>query len=194
MGYLGTKPGNQVTTVIEDGAVTSAKIADGAITNADVSASAGIAASKLSGLAAVATSGSASDLTSGTVPTARLGTGTANSTTFLRGDNTWATVSGGSGTVTSVATGNGLQGGTITTSGTLSVACPSVGSVGSYALLANFSGSNIGVGSNFSGSVAPYTSAQTTGGETVQPSFPSGTWRAMGGFNPGNATVCCRVS
>jgi hypothetical protein len=32
----------------------------------------------------------ASNLASGTVPTARLGSGTANSSTFLRGDNTWA--------------------------------------------------------------------------------------------------------
>ena len=47
------------------------------------------------GLATIASSGSASDLTTGTVPTARLGSGTANSTTFLRGDQTYAAVTGG---------------------------------------------------------------------------------------------------
>lgn len=45
----------------------------------------------------------ATQLTSGTVGTARLGSGTANSTTYLRGDQTWQTISsgdtpGGSGT------------------------------------------------------------------------------------------------
>ncbi|MFV3127109.1 DUF2793 domain-containing protein [Niveispirillum sp. KHB5.9] len=37
----------------------------------------------------------AGNLTSGTVPAARLGSGTANTTTFLRGDNSWQTVTAG---------------------------------------------------------------------------------------------------
>ncbi len=49
-------------TALASDAVTSAKIADGTIVNADISASAAIAASKISGLATVATSGSYDDL------------------------------------------------------------------------------------------------------------------------------------
>ena len=62
----------------------------------------------------------ANNLNAGTVPAARLGSGSSITTKFLRGDNTWQTVSGGSGTVTSVATSGAITGGTITTSGTIS--------------------------------------------------------------------------
>ncbi len=62
------------------------------ITNTDFSnkaAAAGIGSASLSNL-------NASNLTSGTVPLGRLGSaGTPNASTYLRGDNTWATVVGG---------------------------------------------------------------------------------------------------
>ncbi len=57
----------------------------------------------------------ATNLATGTVPTARLGSGTANAQTFLSGDQSYKTA------VTSVTSGNGLTGGPILTSGTLSV-------------------------------------------------------------------------
>ena len=60
----------------------------------------GLSSSKLSGaLPAISgaslTSLNASNIGSGTVPTARLGTGTADSSVFLAGDNTWAAAGGG---------------------------------------------------------------------------------------------------
>ena len=65
-------------------------------------------------------------------------TGTANATTYLRGDGSWATVSGGgggNGTVTSVnanstVSGFTFTGGPVTTSGTLTLTGPSPGTSG----------------------------------------------------------------
>jgi hypothetical protein len=63
-----------LANLIADGVIGTSEIADDAVTNAKI---AGMDAAKLSG----------------DVATARLGSGTASSTTFLRGDRTWQTVS-----------------------------------------------------------------------------------------------------
>lgn len=47
------------------------------------------------GAAATSHTHAASDITSGTIDTARLASGTANSTTYLRGDQTWQTIAAG---------------------------------------------------------------------------------------------------
>ena len=104
---------NQITNQSADGAptvqngliitgVTTSTTFSGSgasLTNIPDSALSVVTASKLTG-ALPAISGAnltnldASDLASGTVPTARLGSGTASSSTFLAGDSTYKTVTG----------------------------------------------------------------------------------------------------
>ena len=54
----------------------------------------------LSGKAATSHTHNATDINAGTVATIRLGSGTANSSTYLRGDQTWATPASGGGPAT----------------------------------------------------------------------------------------------
>jgi len=99
---------------------------------------------------------------------------------------TWSsTAPSFNGTVTSVATGNGLSGGTITTTGTLTVACPSFNSVGSYVWgavqitsgsLAVNGGNTYSAGSG-NGQVLASHGTNTS----ILTNSLSGTWRFMGG-------------
>jgi hypothetical protein len=70
--------------------ITNLSITDDTILNADVNSSAAIALSKLA-----TDPSNATNLASGTVPTARLGSGTASSSTVLYGDQTYKTEPGG---------------------------------------------------------------------------------------------------
>ena len=79
MAYIGTKPADKPLTAadITDSIITTAKIADGAVVNADI-ANSTIALAKLSA------------------------TGTASASTFLRGDNSWASAGAAAGQVIQV--------------------------------------------------------------------------------------------
>ena len=167
----------------------------------------------------------ATDGLTGSVPVANGGTGSASLTAnnvllgngtsavqvvapstsgnFLRSNGTtWVSqaVSIGSGTVTSVATGNGLSGGTITSTGTLVIACPSYHSIGSY-VFAWAPSVNISTGANFSGSNAStallYTNDTSSWVVSSYGSLP-GTWKWMaGGTSSGyyyQLGIACRVS
>jgi len=72
---------------------------------------------------------------------------------------TWTSTAPSAGGVTSVATGNGLSGGTITSTGTLTIAAPSLHSIGSYAVLYKSTNSRLFVNSTISGSNLFYISA-----------------------------------
>jgi hypothetical protein len=127
---------------------------------------------------------------------------------FLRSNGTtWVSeaVSVGTGTVTSVATGNGLSGGTITSTGTLVLACPAFNTVGSYVQGVVQPGNGaVAAGDTLSAGASTNQITALNMTQWDQP-FPgtsqnilSGTWRNMGtGVSAGVSTftfLACRVS
>ena len=153
----------------------------------------------------------------GVLPVANGGTGTATpslvagtniSITGTFPNQTINNTSSASGTVTSVATGNGLSGGTITTTGTLTLACPSFNSVGSYVQAGYYTGcgsAQCSAGSNYSAGSAQQQIRSCVYGNNTQMIWNSstnlsGTWKWMSatgsdaGGSPSNVGLACRVS
>jgi hypothetical protein len=126
-------------------------------------------------------------------------------TTLTFNDSTTMTTAP-TGTVSSVATGNGLSGGTITTTGTLVVACPTFNTVGSYIwgviLIQNGDTYTVTSGSNYSAGSGNRQLCSTFNATSGRTNNLSGTWKNMGGtatFSPcGGDTyiqaIYCRVS
>jgi hypothetical protein len=124
---------SSITTGTLDNARTTAASANGASTIVARDANGSFTANVVTGTTGTFTSVSgngvaltainASNISSGTVATARLGTGTANASTFLRGDQTYATVTSGI-TLTDDTTSNATRYVLLTsaTSGTITTA------------------------------------------------------------------------
>jgi hypothetical protein len=128
---------------------------------------------------------------------------TVNATAITFNNGTVQTTAG-TGTVSSVATGNGLSGGTITTTGTLSVACPTENSVGSYCILcmnnggggATFTfGQNKAIQNAGNGAWQGPASIRFNQADAVVATDLTGTWKYLGPTsNQENSLVLgCRV-
>jgi len=149
----------------------------------------------VSGDGSAVTSLNASSIASGTVPTARLASGTANNTTYLRGDSTWAALSApNNGTLTMNVSGTGLTGSASFTAdqsgnSTFTVASNATNANGASTIVARDASGNFSAGTitatTFSGSGASLTSlnaTELTSGTVPDARFPA-TLPAVSGVN-----------
>ena len=107
--YMGVNNANYTAQVESD----RFQVNNALTVNGNATISGTVTAGNISGNGSGLTSLNASNISSGTVAAARLGSGSSITTKFLRGDNTWQTVSSGSNpnnaTIT-IGTGTGITG------------------------------------------------------------------------------------
>jgi hypothetical protein len=125
----------------------------------------------------------------------------SNGNILTSNGTTWVSSTPAAGGVTSVATGNGLSGGTITSTGTLTIAAPSFNSVGSYCfVLLNFFNPGPVAGSNYSagtGQNQVQAVSWNVTGAPQQANVLSGSWKYMAASAAGQTDllcICVRVS
>lgn len=133
----------------------------------------------------------ASDLAAGTVPTARLGSGTADSTTFLRGNNTWAVPAGG-GTVTGTGTTtrlaewsstSAIQASTLIKSGA-GVLTLNIGATQTW----NITGNNLVIGAGAGGAITSADLVVALGVDAGRVNATGIEWLSIGAFSGYNNT------
>lgn len=111
--------GTLTGTTLASNVVTSSLTSVGTLISLSVTGA--VTADSFSGSGSTLTALNASNLASGTVATARLGSGTANNTTFLRGDGTWATptANAAAGTLTGTTLAANVVDSSLTSVGTI---------------------------------------------------------------------------